>query len=405
MRAVSRPSPWSRGLVPILAAVACRPEALLGEPERERAGAGEVEAGPRAQGPAPDPGVPGLVVRNPEGVGIEIYAAYIVDRRGELGTRVLWPHASDCPGVEPPPRLVGGGGGTRWLPPPLAAYVPGQCEPAPLPPGDYVLRLDSGYGQELYAVAAMTLPLTAPVELVIERHEHGPPCDPELARRAAVLTFAMLEAAGALPAGLRDECDVNGAVCGTLPVAEGLPPPACTITLRERLLEVSRAAGSDAPRWVTAWADPEVVVVSRPDVSRTSASRLDLEGQPVVVAGRASHSLHEHGGDAAEIASATFDASNPLSRPLALRVRDIEFLTDHGCGPPQDVRAHPRLIALSHETLVPGATELTVTFERQPAYQSHCDRFATRVTFLVDGRPVAATVEHHVSRIEPLRER
>ena len=45
-----------------------------------------------------------------------------------------------------------------------------------------------------------------------------------------------------------------------------------------------------------------------------------------------------------------------------------------------------------------------MTFEPQGAYQAHCDRFATRVTFLVEGQPVAATVEHEVTRIEPLRE-
>lgn len=386
-------------------AVACRTEAPPDEPTPAREPVPEpAAASPAAPGPAPDPGVPGLVVRNPEEVGIEIYAAYIVDRRGELGTRVLWPHASDCPDVEPPARLVGGGGGTRWLPPPSEAYVPGQCEPSPLPPGDYVLRLASGYGEELYAAAAITLPLTAPVELAIERHEHGPPCDADLARRAAVLVFAEAEAAGALPVGLRDECDVDGAVCGTLPLSEALPPPRCTITLHERLLRVHRAAGRDTPRWITAWADPEVVVMDRPDIPRTSASRLELEGKPLVIAGRTSHHIHEHGGDAAQVASATFDVSNPLARALRLRVRGIEFLADHSCGLPAQTRARPKLVELSSQELAPGASEISVTFEPQGAYQAHCDRFATRVTFLVEGQPVAATVEHEVTRIEPLRE-
>lgn len=394
--------------------VACRTEAPLDEPTLVREPAAEarspeaapVEASPVEAAP-PEPGsdVPGLVVRNLEGVGIEIYAAYIVDRRGELDTRVLWPHASDCPDVKPPPRLVAGGGGTRWLPPPVEAYVPGQCTPSPLPPGDYVLRLASGYGEELYAAAAITLPLTAPVEVELRRHEHGPPCDAELARRAAALAFAAAEAQGTLPAGLRQECDVNAARCGTLPLHDALPPPTCTITLHERLLRVDRGASSDAPRWLTAWADPEVVVVQRPDVPRTSASRVDVEGKSVVVAGRTSHHIHEHGGDAAGIASATFDVLNPLERPLRLRIRGIEFLTDHACGLPNEARARPKPAALSSKELAPGASEITVTFEPQSAYQAHCDRFATRVTFLVEGQPVAATVEHEVTRIEPLRER
>ena len=129
--------PWAFWVV---ALVACRPEAPFDEPtsaepvpEVGPAGAVPPEASPPARGTAPDPDVPGLVVRNLEDVGIEIYAAYIVDRRGELGTRVLWPHPSDCPDVKGPARLVAGGGGTRWLPPPIEAYVPGQCMPSPLP--------------------------------------------------------------------------------------------------------------------------------------------------------------------------------------------------------------------------------------------------------------------------------
>jgi hypothetical protein len=387
---------WAQG---VLILVACHPEVPIDEPApaREPALAGE-------PGPAPDPSVPGLVVRNPESVGIEIYAAHIVDRRGELGTRVLWPHAYDCPGVEPPPRLVAGGGGTRWLPPPVEAYVPGQCTPSPLPPGDYVLQLASGYGEELYAAAAITLPLIAPVELEILRHEHGPPCDAALARRAATLAFAAAEASGALPVGLREECDVSTARCGTLPLDEALPPPTCTVTLHERLLRVERAAATDTPRWLTAWADPEVVFVQQPDVPRTSASRVDIEGETIIVAGRTSHHIHEHGGDSAGVASATFDVHTPLERPLRLRVRGIEFLTDHSCGLPEAVRASPKLAGLSPEQLAPGASEVSVTFAPQAAYQAHCDRFATRVTFLIEGHPVVATVEHEVTREEPMRE-
>lgn len=406
-----RRSPWTQWVILL---VACRVDEPIDEPTKAHEPPPEarpaepevitVEPAEAAE-PEHDPDVPGLVVRNLEGVGIELYAGYIVDRRGELGMRVLWPHPSDCPDVKPPARMVAGGGGTRWLPPPIEAYVPGQCTPTPLPPGDYVVRLASGYGEELYAAAAITLPLTAPVEVELRQHEHGPPCDAELARRAAVLTLAAVEAEGTLPAGLRKECDVNAARCGTLPLAEALPPSTCTITLHERLLRVDRAAASDTPRWLTAWLDPEVIVVQRPDFPRTSASRVDVEGQPVVVAGRTSHHVHEHGGDAAEVASATFDVFNPGKRPLRLRVRGIEFLTDHSCGLPEEVRARPKLTNLSTEQLAPGASEIWVTFETQGAYQAHCDRFATRVTFLVEGHAVAATVEHMVSRMEPLRER
>lgn len=85
------------------------------------------------------PDVPSLVVESDQSVGIEIYGAYIVDVSGEVGTRLLWPHAADCPGVAVPPHTVAGGG-MLVLPPPTEAYAPSSCEATPLPPGDYVVR-------------------------------------------------------------------------------------------------------------------------------------------------------------------------------------------------------------------------------------------------------------------------
>jgi hypothetical protein len=386
-------------------AIACRPadEPTMAAPAAEPSAPGPArESAPREPVPAPGPGAPSLVVKNHEATAIDIYGAYLVDRHGKLGTRSLWPHPSDCPDVVPPPHLVPGAG-VLYLPPPSEAYVQGSCTPEPLPTGDYVLRLSSGYGEELYAGAAITVPLSGPVELEMKRHEDVPACSPERARRAAVLALDAAEADGKLPPEFRRECDLERATCGRLPLEEALPPETCTITLHERLLRVERAASDDAPRWLEAWADHEVVYVQQPDVTRTSASRVEIDGKQVVLAGLSSRERHEHGGDAAKIGHATFVAHNPHARPLRMRVRGIEFLRDFQCNLPTEVRARPAVTPGNPTELPPGRSEITIGFTPQAAYQAHCDRFATRVTLEVEGRRIRATTEHEVMRFEPLR--
>jgi hypothetical protein len=268
-----------------------------------------------------------------------------------------------------------------------------------LPAGDYVLRIHSGYGEGLYAAAAITLPLSSTVELEMKNHEKGPPCDAALARRAARLTFAAI---GMLPPEWRRECDVEKAACGTLPLQQTMPPLTCTITLHEQLLRIERPAGDDTPRSLQAWADFEVVYVQMPDLTRTSASRVEVDGKPVVIAGVTSRERHEHGGDAAKIGGADFVAHNPHARPLRLRVLGIEFLRDFECGLPNEVKARPKPTVVPKQ-LAPGQSEIVVGFAAQDAYQAHCDRFATRVTFEVEGKTIAAAAEHEVMRFEPLR--
>lgn len=344
------------------------------------------------------PDGPALVVRNRSNASIEIYGAYLVDRKGEQGTRSLWPHPSDCPDVPLPARKVDIGG-TLLLPPPTHAYVE-SCKPVKLPAGDYVLRLDSGYGQQLYAAAPITLPLDRPVELEMKNHDEKPPCDPVIARRAARLAFAD---AAPLPPGWARECDVDLAGCGTLPLQDKPPPKRCTITLHEDLLRVERAPSNDTPRFLVAWMDSEAVYVQRHDLTRTSASRVVVAGKPVVIAGETSHHRHEHGGDSARIGAATFTAFNPHVRALRLRVRGIEFLGDSECGAPSEVKSRLKPTADAPTKLAPGESELVVGFAPQGAYQVHCDRFATRVTFEVEGKRLVATTEHEVMRFEPMR--
>lgn len=388
-------------LLSIVVAIGCRREPSASEPVRSDEAAPSVrsEDGKADPAPTPVPDGPALVVRNRATATIEIYRAYLVDRSGEVGTRSLWPHPSDCPSVPLPARKVDQNG-TLLLPPPTEAYDGESCAPSKLPAGDYVVKLDSGYGEELYAAAAITVPMTGPVELEMKSHEVGPPCDGALARRAARLVFA---AAGPLPPEWARECDVERAGCGTLPIETKLPPTTCTVTLHERLLRVERAPGNDTPRLLEAWVDHEAVYVQRHDLRRTSASRVVVDGKRVVIAGESDHHRHEHGGDAATIGTATFIAHNPHKRALRLRVRGIEFLEDSQCGLPSTVTARPKPTPDPPTTLPPGQSELVVGFAAQGAYQVHCDRFATRVTFEVEGKRIAATSEHEVMRFEPMR--
>ncbi len=403
---------WVRGIVGIVVAaglLACRQEPPTGPGEPSTAppappvaGASEPEAAPTPAPPRPDG--PVLVVHNPGDGDVDLYGAYLVDRDGKLGTRALWPHRYDCPDVEAMPHLVPGNG-TGWLPAPTHAYEADDCTPSPLPPGEYVLRLHSGYADSFYAAATITLPLRDAVELELSNHDGPPPCTPERARRAATLALAAAKAEGHVPPEFERECDVAKARCGTLPLDDTMPPTTCTITLHETLLRFERAAGTDAIRYLDAWVDDTVVFAQRPEIHATSASRVVVDGKPVVIAGEADHRRHEHGGEAAKIGHATFTVDNGLGRPLSLTVSKVEFLTDHSCALPWDVRAEPKVFEIDPAEVGPGRSEVTVSFAAQGAYQAHCDRFATRVTFRVDGKKTPVTVEHEVIRFEPLRER
>jgi hypothetical protein len=385
-----------RALAMFVLAAACRGEMPASEPEADDPEAAPPEVGTKTIDVAH---APGILVHNRGGIRIEIYAAYIVDHEGKHGMRALWPHPSDCPDVKLPHRTVEDGK-TLLLPPPTGGYVQGSCKPTPLPAGDYVLRLDSGYGEQLYAAAAIAVPLTRPIELEMKNHAAAPPCDAALARRAARLAFAA--AKPNLPAEFERECDVETAGCGKLSLDSKLPPPKCTITLHERSIRIERAASNDAPRWLEGWTDFEVVYMQRAHVTRTSASSVQVDGKPVVIAGLSDSHMHEHGGDAAWIGAASFVVHNPHARPLPLRVTAIEFLRDSSCALPNEVGTRPKPSGKVPRAIAPGQSEIHVAFARQSAYQSHCDRFATRVTFDVAGRSITATAEHEVSRFDAL---
>ena len=233
----------------LLFVAGCRAPAPADAPVLEPA-TGPSTAAPRhapPSEPTPTDDSPGLLVRDDGDTDIELYAVYIVDEEGQLGTRALWPHRFDCPEFVPPPHTVPAGGEVR-LPAPTAAFEGSSCTPSPLPPGKYVVRAHSGYGQEFFAAAEVTLPLTQTVELQLTNHEGAPRCDETRARRAAVLAVAAAESEGRMPPNFMDGCDVAKARCGTLPLDDTMPPADCTVTLHETLLRIERPAGTDSLR-------------------------------------------------------------------------------------------------------------------------------------------------------------
>ena len=363
-----------------------------------------------APAPAPQPEVPpataaGLVLFNPTETEITPYRGYLVSLDGSSGTLELWPDRYECPDAKLELPALAAHDGRLALDPPTQAYGRSGCEAASLPAGDYVVRIDSGYGGDLYAAGAVTVPMAAPIELAFENRYDTPwRCDDALARRAATLAVASARFENRLPDGFLDGCDLSKARCAASAEPPPLPPVECTVTLAEGWLRIERPAGGDEPRTMTASIDREAVYAQMIDVDRTSAALLTIDGKSVVVAGESTHEMHEHGGDAAKISSVQLAIDNPLGRALSYRVKRIEYLVDYSCGLPSEVQSKPKLDKTHPAMIEPGRSNLWIGFETQDAYQGSCDRFATRVTLTIERQTIAVTSEHQVTRIEPMRE-
>lgn len=353
--------------------------------------------------PAPLAEGPGLVVVNPSEVDIRIYGAYLVDEEGLMGTRALWRHRFDCDDDEDVDHVVPRNGGRIKLPPPTRVFDDGCKPPETLPPGRYLLRLDSGYTEDFYASATITVPLQDQVELTYLQHQDEPyRCDAAKARRAARIALAGTAELAWLPAGLFAGCDPTQARCQASPEGWTPPPARCTMHLHEDILRVRLPASDDTPVGFVAWADREAIYTRRPDVDRTSAARAKVQGKGLVVAGRTSRHRHEHGGDAAKIASMTLDVFNPHPHPIGVQVVGLEHMVDFSCAFPAKVRATPAVRSVSTKTVPPGLSTLEIDFDVQSAYQGHCERFATRATLDVSGTKMVVTSEHEVSRFDPI---
>jgi hypothetical protein len=173
--------------------------------------------------------------------------------------------------------------------------------------------------------------------------------------------------------------------------------------LHERLLRIRRAPGGDQPKEIVAWLDPEIVATERPTISRSSSASLSVAGRRVVLEGITRHHLHEHGGDAARIASMEVRAHNATGRALPVELVGLEWLSDHGCGAPSPAPAQPASARISPDRIPSGVSTLRISFDARSAYQGHCDVFASRARLRVDGAEVVVTAEHEVTRIEPLQ--
>lgn len=351
---------------------------------------------------APLSGPPRLVLENHSGADLTLYSGLIVDEGGQLGTMALWPHPSDCPKAVPAERALPKGG-VIDLAAPTHAFDETKCAVGrALPPGRYVVSFASGYGDDLYASAALTLPLTEPVRLKMESHKDPPACTPQRASRAARLVLGALREQGT-PDALLTGCDAAAAVCGELPLPEDLPPATCTLTLHETLLRIRRPPGADQPTAITSWLDPEIVWARRPDVSRSTGAEVLVDGKRVVFEGVTQSHLHEHGGQAAHVASMQVRVHNASTRKLAVKVLAIDWLVDSSCGVPQPASPSPAVTGFEPSVLPPGQSELSIRFTQREAYQAHCDVFASRARLLVDGAELVLTSEHDVTRFDPIR--
>lgn len=342
---------------------------------------------------------------NPTKIEITPYRGYVVSLDGSSGTLELWPNRYECPDATLELPALAAHDGRLALDPPTEAYGRSTCEATALPAGDYVVRIDSGSGADIYAAGTITVPMTMPIEIAFENRYDAPRrCDEAIARRAATLAATSARSENRLPEGFLDGCDLATASCGESAEAPPMPPERCTVTLAQGWLRIERPAGGDVPRRLTASIDREAVYAQMVDVDRTSAARLTVDGKPVIVAGETTHEMHEHGGDAAKISSVELSIDNPLRRALSYRVKRIEYLVDYSCGLPGEVRSKPKLSQTQPATIEPGRSKLWIGFDPQEAYQGSCDRFATRVTLAIEGKTIAVTSEHQVTRIEPMRE-
>lgn len=353
---------------------------------------------------APLTGAPRLVIANRTDADLSLYRGYLVDEEGKLGTVSLWPHPSDCPNDVAEARTLPRGG-SYDLKVPETAYDGERCSPsAKLPPGRYHVRIESGYGEDLFAGGALTLPLTAPVRLDMINHSDPPACTPLRARRAARLALDEAHSEG-VPDALVKSCDVSKARCGVLPLPEEELPEHCTLTLHEQLLRVRFPPRDGDPKELTAWFDHDIIIEDRPTLSRSTGAELRVADARVVLEGLTGEHRHEHGGRAATIGAMRVRVDNGSKRTLSIKALAVDWLTGNSCGTPEPNAKPPRVLGVEPASVPPGSTEIIVSFDARDAYQAWCDVFASRATLEIAGQTVRVVSEHHVTRIEPLRTR
>lgn len=128
------------------------------------------------------------------------------------------------------------------------------------------------------------------------------------------------------------------------------------------------------------------------------------------ISGVDDYAMHVHGGAAAQLGVASFELKNTGPKTM-LSVTQVEFLTGSDCkAAPETVQSEPGVVGLSlGEGQSPakavevkkGKHDLKVHFAHVPAYYTHCDRFAFRVSFESAGETAVVVSETMVGREDP----
>lgn len=155
-----------------------------------------------------------------------------------------------------------------------------------------------------------------------------------------------------------------------------------------------------------------------PDEPEQEGAPLGLPNLPdpvktVIITPVMGWAAHGHGGPPAKIDRANFTIENHLDAPTRIEVSRVEFVTGHDCKDfPDEVRSTPAAKGIALGDAAPQlAIELAAGAEVDAEVQivpveatySHCDRYALRVYFLVDGTPRISVAETQVEREADLR--
>lgn len=290
----------------------------------------------------------------------------------------------------------------------------GRCFDAAAPvPGRYLLHACDTYSRAC-ATAEADLPRREPIALDLTTTRTPSSCDDRpRVERAVRLAMAYAVLDGVAPEHFAD-CDPARAECSATYAGPPVVGP-CSMHVSTYYevhnVRIVPARRDGAPSEVEAVLDsmaagpPPRLTISATTTATSRDGRIEIAG----VTGR---TRHTHGGEAARIGTAELEIDNRTGAAITVRVRKVEWLTDYSCAVPTVVRSEPASRGLitgamtasaPSASIPPGRATVTVGFEPQSAYTTHCDRFAARVSLDVGGEVIAPTVEWEVTRVEPLR--
>jgi hypothetical protein len=290
----------------------------------------------------------------------------------------------------------------------------GRCfDPAAPDRGRYLLHACDTYSRAC-ATVEVELPRREPIVLDLTTERTPSACsDRGRVERAVRLAMAHAVLDGVAAEHFAD-CDPARAECSaTYPGPPVGGPCSMHVSTYYEIhnVRIVPARRDGAPSEVEAAVD-SMAAAPPPRLSISATTTAISRDGRVEIAGVTGRTRHTHGGEAARIGHAEFEIDNRTGAAITLRVRKVEWLTDYSCGVPSQVRSEPASGGLvtgsmtasaPSASIPPGRATITVGFETQQAYMSHCDRFAARVSFEAGGEVIAPTAEWEVTRVEPLR--